>query len=1027
MKRLAPGLPAWLSLAALLAVTGAAAAAPAQMGKVARAQALDTQTRFDINNIEMFVTNFGIFANDQAGEGQPAGFFYPKGTDKTAVYSAGLWFASKVNGQPHVSTAEFGSEFIPGFIYQDSLWCDVGNDSLRTLKMSRADTTGGDYLVYRRYAADHRIKVDPLVGDQTLWSIFHDADPEMHTNMVGASPPQYVEIQQTTFGFDRQGPLGNMVFIKWKIINKGADTLRDCYASFWSDPDLGGMTDDLVGCDTDRSLGFVYNANNNDEIYGNAPPSVGYRFFQGPIVPGAPTDSALVNGRWRHGYRNLPMTSFNKYVNGTDPRSAVQSYNYIQGLDADGGALTDPVTGRVTTFVHPGDPVARSGWLDPQPADKRLQLSSGPFVMAPKDTQEVVVGIIVGQGKDRLQSITVMKLYADQALDAFKENFILASPPPRPTFYASPGDQQIDLYWGQEAVGNVSETPRRRFVFEGYNLYQGESVAGPWHKLATWDIADSVGIIYEDAFDANAGGLQRIVAQLGTNNGLVYHVRLTQDEIRGGKLQNGSPYYYALCAYSYDERNMVRFSLGPQTGWLTQNLENSPIGVTVSPMSSSAVLRLTAEHTGTSDGTVDVVVLDPSKTVPGRYGVTIRTDPNDPAALVYDLLRTNPDTLLVQGDPVRSDPEFYAFPVRDGMMVRVMGPQPGPRRTTEDAPMIDVIRSDGGEQVPADVRGGPGGAVWHHLDPSGKWTISAGGLDGGEVQLSRDGADWAAMDARDLLVKFDNDPNNLGWWLYDSGDSTGWAPIPFGIYQRNVVTGVETRMVPMLFSGDADTGSVAVFDYCPGGEIDPFSGWPATDRIYAVTFSGDWSALVADVGIDHSLEDAVMLDELYNVAPELFARMMFASETRTLPSTGTVIQISTNKPMTTTDTFAFNIYPPGCAPGTVVGYDLNAIRAVPNPYLNQSAYELNQFSRVLKFTHLPNRPTTIRIFNLAGELVRSMEKDDPNAAEMVWDLLNQSRIPVASGIYLYHVDVKGVGTHTGKLAVFVEKERLNRF
>jgi hypothetical protein len=111
----------------------------------------------------------------------------------------------------------------------------------------------------------------------------------------------------------------------------------------------------------------------------------------------------------------------------------------------------------------------------------------------------------------------------------------------------------------------------------------------------------------------------------------------------------------------------------------------------------------------------------------------------------------------------------------------------------------------------------------------------------------------------------------------------------------------------------------------------------------------------------------------------------------------------------------------------VVSNDLNQIRVVPNPYLNQSAYELDQFNRVIKFINMPAKPATIRIFNLAGDLVRTIEKTDVVNSEVIWDLQNQQSIPVASGIYLYHVDVKGLGKKTGKIGVFVEKERLNRF
>ena len=46
---------------------------------------------------------------------------------------------------------------------------------------------------------------------------------------------------------------------------------------------------------------------------------------------------------------------------------------------------------------------------------------------------------------------------------------------------------------------------------------------------------------------------------------------------------------------------------------------------------------------------------------------------------------------------------------------------------------------------------------------------------------------------------------------------------------------------------------------------------------------------------------------------------------------------------------------------------------------------------------------------------------------IVWDLNTERSLPVASGVYIFHVDVAGLGTKTDRLAVFVERERLDSF
>jgi hypothetical protein len=117
----------------------------------------------------------------------------------------------------------------------------------------------------------------------------------------------------------------------------------------------------------------------------------------------------------------------------------------------------------------------------------------------------------------------------------------------------------------------------------------------------------------------------------------------------------------------------------------------------------------------------------------------------------------------------------------------------------------------------------------------------------------------------------------------------------------------------------------------------------------------------------------------------------------------------------------------------VVKNDMTKIRAVPNPYYAHSQYELSQFDRVLKFTNIPaSRQVTIRIFNLAGDLVRTIRRsaqsgDDMSSSQIIWDLNTENRLPVGSGIYIARIEVSGVGSTTLRVAVFVEQERLDNF
>jgi len=88
---------------------------------------------------------------------------------------------------------------------------------------------------------------------------------------------------------------------------------------------------------------------------------------------------------------------------------------------------------------------------------------------------------------------------------------------------------------------------------------------------------------------------------------------------------------------------------------------------------------------------------------------------------------------------------------------------------------------------------------------------------------------------------------------------------------------------------------------------------------------------------------------------------------------------------------------------------LSKVFVYPNPCYTNSNYQLT-FAGLTK-------DVTIKIFNIAGELVRTLEKDDPGQVKE-WDLRNDAGEKVASGIYIYLVIDNDTGERvTGKLGV----------
>ncbi len=123
-----------------------------------------------------------------------------------------------------------------------------------------------------------------LTGDQMAWWIMNDVGGAKRTTNT---KPLGLEVQVSAFSFAREGALGNTTFYRYKLAYKGSQPLTKAYFGVFSDPDLGNATDDYVGSIPAQGLGYVYNADNNDEGsdgYGSPPPALGYDFFQGPLV-----------------------------------------------------------------------------------------------------------------------------------------------------------------------------------------------------------------------------------------------------------------------------------------------------------------------------------------------------------------------------------------------------------------------------------------------------------------------------------------------------------------------------------------------------------------------------------------------------------------------------------------------------------------------------------------------------------------------------------------------------------------------
>jgi hypothetical protein len=121
-----------------------------------------------------------------------------------------------------------------------------------------------------------------------------------------------------------------------------------------------------------------------------------------------------------------------------------------------------------------------------------------------------------------------------------------------------------------------------------------------------------------------------------------------------------------------------------------------------------------------------------------------------------------------------------------------------------------------------------------------------------------------------------------------------------------------------------------------------------------------------------------------------------------MPEEGTVFRIISSKPNRDSDVFRIEA-PAVTASAEQAKDDVEMVNVFPNPYYAYNPEETSRFDRKVTFTHLPQK-ATIRIFSLGGTLVYKIDKD--NASQFQdWNLRNESDLPVASGMYVVHIQM----------------------
>ena len=708
-------------------------------------------------------------------------------------------------------------------------------------------------------------------ADQVIWYVASDADVGTTSALYGCTPIG-IEVQYTLWGYNQPGAaLGQIVFKNIRVLNKGSEDLTDAYISLWSDPDVGDYTNDFVGVDTSLSMMFSYNGGPDDgdyAAYGLAPAAVGYDFFAGPIVESA-GDTAIFNLQKRPGYKNLPASSFGYFVAGgvySDPgpygdvEAAREYYNLMRGFaptdDLDNPtAWIDSSSGTSvnTKFPLAGDPVAGTGDLDANPADRRMLINAGPFTLAVGDTQDVVTAVIGGIGDSWLTSVTDVKNTDAVAQTLFDDLFqSVPSAPPAPVVVATPFEDQVLLDWsGLTSVSATESSDISGYAFEGYNVYQlpsASSTADEAIRIGTFDITNGVQTITGNVFLPEYGTTVEIPVQYGLDKGVKRQLLISQDYLNGGPLYPGSEYYYAVTAYNYNaeppliEDKALETALTP----IYVRLQDAAFGTRYS---ASAGEGLEVTHTGPGQGEVSATVTNPAALTGNTYRVSFVADTSythlsgdDVSGTLWTLDNLSTGAKMVNLFKQGSSQLDSDQPIVDGVQVIVSGPLPN---TIVE---IDEYASWPSNTTLVD------GSTDSHLAPSLSQTGNIWDNRAGAVNLApyaRDYDRFGYWGFDDVVLDFGD--SSLSWEYYSGWmhtDSTEGSPTfgqpvyqPFAAYRVKPFGGDTIR----LFAGFWDTNGDGKWSV--NSEVDE-TGETVYDWVCPTYGSEAWEPLYLYQGYD---------------------------------------------------------------------------------------------------------------------------------------------------------------------------------
>ena len=363
--------------------------------------------RHNINQVEMCISNFGKFGQNETGNG--AGCWWPIGTDHNYIYGAGIWFGTIDAGDTLVTIG-----------YGPSGGQSEGTPGLKDMPINHPNAI--IYMYPDPWPAPpdtFPMAPQDTVSHQDSWCCYNDCDSNYH--MPGDTRPIGIEVYQTVYAWDIS-EIEDIIFFTYEVKNVSGNNLQDCYFGICTDNDIGNETGAsandictgiiehtyIIGNDTIIVDDVAYQWQEEPESgWTEFPGTIGFDLLQTPfdLVPGEDKDGDGIPDQYETDsawyWNNLPPEMWDADEDGVpdwrDPSQWPQigmtalkrfTLDFEPNIDPD-RYLTLAGYNYQTGIYEPYDTIPSD------PDDQRFLMASGPLDLEPDSSVTLVFAVLL--------------------------------------------------------------------------------------------------------------------------------------------------------------------------------------------------------------------------------------------------------------------------------------------------------------------------------------------------------------------------------------------------------------------------------------------------------------------------------------------------------------------------------------------------------------------------------------------------------------------------------------------------------